>query len=338
MVRVSAGLSSACAAREAGRGTVRGHAQNVIGKKMDLMNSTVDGVRAVVFDISGTVLDYGSRGPVAALIELFARHGINLTTQEARAPMGAHKRDHIKALLADAAVGLRWETLHGTPPGPGVLDELYAEFEPLQTEVVKDYCDVIPGVPAVMAELRRRNIKVASTTGFARGMIRDLIPLAAAGGYSPDLWVCPDDVGQGRPAPWMIFHAARKLGVYPPRTFVKVGDTPTDVAEGHAAGAWVVSVVRSGNEVGLSEAELKALPAAERAARLSAAQARLAACEPHYVIDSVADLMPVIDTISARIARGESPGAADFRPRFDSPPAVARAAAAQWVGRGAGDC
>lgn len=298
---------------------------------MDLINTSVDGVRAVIFDISGTVLDYGSRGPVAALVELFARHGLNISTAEARLPMGSHKRDHIKALLADATISSRWKKAHGLRPDEAVLNQLYAEFVPLQSEVVKQYCDVIPGVPTVMKELRRRNIKVANTTGFASSMIKDLIPLAAKGGYAPDLWVCPDDVGQGRPAPWMIFHAARKLGVYPPRTFVKVGDTPTDAAEGHAAGAWVVSVVRSGNEVGLGEAELKALPTEERENRLRTAQARLAACGPHYLIDSVADLIPVIDAISVRIARGENPCPAEFRQHIEAHPAEVHANPAELI-------
>jgi phosphonoacetaldehyde hydrolase len=93
---------------------------------------------------------------------------------------------------------------------------------------------------------------------------------------------------------------------------VKVGDTPVDAAEGHAAGAWVVLVVRSGNEVGLSEEELKALPVAEQNARLEEARIRLAACGPHYLIDTVADLIPVIDAIAARIARGETPCPAEF--------------------------
>lgn len=110
----------------------------------------------------------------------------------------------------------------------------------------------------------------------------------------------------------MIFHAARELGIYPLSTFVKVGDTPVDAAEGHAAGTWVVSVVRSGNEVGLSESELAALPEVLREAKLQAAQAKLAACGSHYIIDTVADLMPVVDEISRRIADGETPTLARF--------------------------
>jgi phosphonoacetaldehyde hydrolase len=138
-------------------------------------------------------------------------------------------------------------------------------------------------------------------------MIVDLIPLAAAGGYTPDLWICPDDVGQGRPAPWMAFHAARQFGIYPMSAFVKVGDTPADIAEAQAAGMWMVSVVRSGNEVGLSEEELAALSEEDRAAKMGAAQGRLRACGPHYIIDTVAGLMPVLDAIADRSNRGERP-------------------------------
>jgi len=271
---------------------------------------TADGVRAVVFDISGTVLDYGCRGPVAAFVELFARHGVTVSAAEARRPMGTHKRDHIWTLLSDPAVAARWEAANGCRPTLTLLDELCAEFAPLQAEVLKDYCDLIPGVPELVAELRRRRIKIASTTGFESGMIADLIASATRDGYTPDVWVCPDRVGKGRPAPWMVYYAAREMGVYPLRTFVKVGDTPADVAEGHAAGVWVVSVVRSGNEVGYSEAELADLPVAEREAVIAAAYEKLAACNPHYLIDSVADLLPVLDEISERIARGEMPSPA----------------------------
>jgi len=274
---------------------------------MSTPSSTPQGVRAVIFDISGTVLDYGSRGPVAAFVELFARHGVTISNEEARRPMGTHKLDHIWAVLTEPAVCSRWEAVHKTKPTRELLGQLYAEFAPLQREVLKQHCDVIPGVPQVVTELRQRGIKIANTTGFDRSMILDLVPLAAQGGYSPDLWVCPDQVGKGRPAPWMAFYAARELDVYPMSTFVKVGDTCADVAEGHAAGMWVVSVIRSGNEVGFSEADLAAMPAVERTARISAARARLTACGPHYVIDTAAELMPIIDTISERIARGERP-------------------------------
>jgi phosphonoacetaldehyde hydrolase len=40
---------------------------------------------------------------------------------------------------------------------------------------------------------------------------------------------------------------------------------------------------------------------------IKAARGRLESAHPHYIIDAVADLMPVIDEISHRIQRGERP-------------------------------
>jgi phosphonoacetaldehyde hydrolase len=274
---------------------------------MSEVKTIPSGVRAVIFDISGTVLDYGSRGPVIAFVELFARHGVTVSAEEARRPMGTHKKDHIWIMMSDPEIGERWKKANGSLPARTDVDALYGEFTTLQMEVLKKHCDVIPGVPGVVTELRRRGIKVANTTGFDTGMMVDLIQIAKQGGYSPDLWVCPDQVAKGRPAPWMAFYAAQKLDVYPMSAFVKVGDTPNDVAEAHAAGMWAVSITRSGNEVGLSQAELAALSETEQNTRVAAARARLAACGPHYIIESVADLMPVVDDITARLVRGERP-------------------------------
>jgi phosphonoacetaldehyde hydrolase len=95
---------------------------------------------------------------------------------------------------------------------------------------------VIPGVAETVQELRRRGIRIASTTGFDSGMMTGLIRQAKEGGYVPDIFVCPDTVAEGRPAPWMAFHAARYMGVYPMRFIVKVGDTANDVLEAHTQG------------------------------------------------------------------------------------------------------
>ncbi len=252
-------------------------------------------------------MDFGSRGPVAAFVELFARHGVAITDAEARVPMGKHKLDHVWALLTDPAIAERWRQTHGALPDRATLDSIYAGFGPLQTEVLKGYLDLLPGVADVTAALRGRGIRIASTTGFEQSMMDDVKAAAKAQGYEPECWVTPDLTGGGRPAPWMMYYAARQLGVFPLRAFVKVGDTPTDIGEALNAGTWAVSVVRTGNEIGMSREQLDALSGAERNALFHAAREKFLGLGAHYVIDSVAELLPVIDAISARIEQGERP-------------------------------
>ncbi len=50
----------------------------------------------------------------------------------------------------------------------------------------------------------------------------------------------------------MCFLNAMRLDACPMSRIVKIGNTPADVQEGLNAGAWVIGVTLSGNEVGLS--------------------------------------------------------------------------------------
>lgn len=271
------------------------------------MKSSANRVQAVVFDISGTIMDFGSRGPVAAFVELFARQGVAISAAEARRPMGMHKIDHIWSLLRDESIAQRWLKKFGHPPTDEEVQVLYREYTQVQIDVLPNHCDLIPGVMEVIAGLRERDIRYANTTGFDWSMMDEVIRQATSAGYSPDIWVTPDQVGKGRPAPWMIFHAAKVMDRYPLSTFVKVGDTIADIQEAQAAGVWMVAVVRSGNEVGLSSAELAALDTVTRETSLQEARQRLLAAGAHVVIDTVADLLPVIDSLNQRIAAGEKP-------------------------------
>jgi len=79
------------------------------------------------------------------------------------------------------------------------------------------------------------------------------------------------------------------------------------IEEGRLAGCWTVGLSGSGNGVGLDLAAYQALDAADRTARVAVAAAALTAAGAHYVVDSVADLLPVMDDIARRIAAGERP-------------------------------
>ena len=136
----------------------------------------------------------------------------------------------------------------------------------------------------------------------------DLVLATAAGqGYSPDCSITPDEVGAGRPFPWMIFANAIRLQVEPLEAIVKIGDTVVDIEEGLRAGVWTVGVARTGNMIGLSAENLAMLPREQQTTRLEEACAQLEAAGAHYVIDSVADCEPVIDAIESRLKRGDHP-------------------------------
>jgi phosphonoacetaldehyde hydrolase len=99
----------------------------------------------------------------------------------------------------------------------------------------------------------------------------------------------------------------RQARVCPPEAVVKVGDTRPDIAAGLNAGVWSIGVAKTGNEVGLNEKELNALPADVMTRKLAVARDTLAKEGAHYVLDTIADLRVALDDIERRLRAGERP-------------------------------
>jgi len=264
-------------------------------------------LQAVILDWAGTTVDYGSFSPIRAMQQVFRNRGITLSDEEVRRDMGLLKKDHIRSLLHLPRVAEAWRQNSGGLPTETDTEELYRDFQPIQMARLEQDSDVIPGVVEAADRMRRRGLKIGSTTGYTRPMLEVLLQKSASQGYRPDCSLVPDDVGGGRPMPWMCYEIALRLKVFPLESFVKVGDTVADTEEGLNAGMWTVGVVRTGNMVGLTQAEFRALSPAEREKRLQAARGRLMEAGTHYVIDSVSDFDPIFDEIDARLARGERP-------------------------------
>ena len=264
-------------------------------------------VQAVILDWAGTTMDYGCYAPAVVFIEVFKRQGVEISMEESRQPMGAHKLVHIRAISRIPAVARRWQEAHGRPCTEDDVQSMFEQFVPLQLDCLADYADLIPGTLDVVAELRRQGIKIGSTTGYTHEMMELLMAQAAQRGYEPDATVCATDVPAGRPEPWMCLRNAEQLRVYPMEACVKIGDTLPDIDEGLNAGMWTVGLAKSGNELGLNEEEIGALPADELQARLDRAYGRMASAGAHYVVDTIADLLPVIEQIGRQLAAGERP-------------------------------
>ncbi|MBI4271827.1 MAG: phosphonoacetaldehyde hydrolase [Candidatus Rokubacteria bacterium] len=264
-------------------------------------------IRAALLDWAGTTMDFGCMAPAVVFVKVFERAGVPITMDEARAPMGAHKRVHIQKITELDAVRARWEARHGRPPGEADVDRMFADFVPLQLECLSEYSALIPGTLEVVSALRARDVKIGSTTGYLREMMEINLADAKRQGYEPDATVCASDVPAGRPSPFMCLQNMIELRVWPVEACVKLDDTLPGIEEGLSAGMWAIGLAVSGNEVGLPLAEWRALPPGVQQARRERACTRMRMCGAHYVVDTIAEALPCFDDIQARLARGEKP-------------------------------
>jgi phosphonoacetaldehyde hydrolase len=262
-------------------------------------------VRAIMLDWAGTTVDHGSIAPVLALQTLFSNHGIEVSTGDARRDMGLLKRDHIQAILALPGISAKWSAITGHEPGEADVLSLFEEFGPLQMSIIAEHSQLIPGVAEIVRDWQSRGIRIGSTTGYTRKMLAPVLAQAARQGYAPDASVCPDEVGGGRPAPWMLMKNAQLLDVYPPSACVKIGDTVADVEEGKNAGMWTIGLTRSGNLVGLKSEQWEQLPKEEKEIQLARAREILLDAGADFVAEDLASCNPALADIEERLKQSK---------------------------------
>ena len=264
-------------------------------------------ITAAIFDWAGTTIDWGSLAPIKAFCALFEQNGVAITLEEARAPMGAEKREHIRQILAMPRVKDAWIMAQGAEATEADIDRLYNDFVPLQIDTIAERATLIPGALDTFKYMQERGIKIGANTGYAKEMVVDLLPKAAEQGYKPASNVCAPEVPKGRPFPHMTLQNMLDLEIEAVQSVIKVDDTLIGIEEGLNAGCWTVGVAISGNEVGLDLDQWLTLSEAEQDVLRQKAYARFRASGAHYVIDSIADLPEVIEDIEARLSYGEQP-------------------------------
>src|SRR5207244_12206970 len=101
-------------------------------------------IQAVLLDWAGTTMDFGCMAPAVVFVEVFKRKDVPITVEEARAPMGAHKRVHIQRITELDSVRRRWQEARGRPPNQDDGNAMFAEFVPVQPECLSTYSALIP--------------------------------------------------------------------------------------------------------------------------------------------------------------------------------------------------
>jgi phosphoglycolate phosphatase len=216
-------------------------------------------VRAIVFDLDGTLID--SRRDIATACNhaLRAQGLPELLLPQVERYVG----DGARALLARAS---------GLPEEDERVAALVEAFLDYYAAHPTDQTPLMPGAAEALTALARLPLAICTnkprrtTLAVLDGLgIRPRFSAINAGG----------DLLQKKPDPAPLLHLARELGV-PPAELLMVGDGAQDVMAGRAAGALTVGV-----RGGIQPLE------------------RLLAAEPHHLLSSLHELPALVRTLNA---------------------------------------
>lgn len=217
------------------------------------------------------------------------------------------KWDHIRTLCDQPQVAERYRKAFGRTPTDDDVTALYERFMPLQIEKIAEHSALIPGALDTIARLRAQGIKIGSCSGYPKQVMDKVVALAATNGYLADHVVATDEVPNGRPWPAQALANVIALGIDDVAACVKVDDTVPGILEGRRAGMWTVALTCSGNALGLTYEQFRALDSSTLARERERIEAMFKGARPHYLIDTLNDLPAVITDINQRLARGEMP-------------------------------
>lgn len=194
-------------------------------------------VRLVVFDIAGTTVEDpdGVGGCLKAALDAA---GVPWDAEAVNAIMGIPKPVAIRVLMEQAGQSVepeRVEAIHRDFQSRMIA---YYQESPLVRET--------PGASDTFRVLRENGVKVALDTGFDRTIVDVLLTRLGWDAELVDATVTSDEVAHGRPHPDLVYRAMDLAGVSDPKRVAKVGDTPSDLQEGSAAGCGLVVGVTSG--------------------------------------------------------------------------------------------
>jgi phosphoglycolate phosphatase len=193
--------------------------------------SLVAGVRAVAFDLDGTLID--SAPDLGAALN-------RMLVMLDREPL-PHAR--IRALTGGGIDRLVDRALAESPGLDGSATsetDALALFRRLYAERLYEDSRVYPGVREALASLRQAGIVLACVTNKESTFAMPLLEAAGLAGLL-SLTVCGDRAEDRKPRPALLVQACRELRVEP-RDVLYIGDSRADVLAARAAGCRVVLV------------------------------------------------------------------------------------------------
>ncbi len=197
-------------------------------------NSTA--IRLIVLDVGGTIVE--DRGDVPETLRIaMANHGVTVTLAEISQWRGASKREIVRHFVERQTKPLAVDR----------QDLAAAIYQDFSARLIEIYRTVPPiaGAEDAIRSLRHRGYLLATTTGFDREITNSIFHRLGWEKYFVAT-ICSDDVAQGRPSPFMIFHAMESARVDSVAEVMAVGDTPLDLQAATNAGLRAVVGVLSG--------------------------------------------------------------------------------------------
>lgn len=257
-------------------------------------------IRAVIFDLAGTTIDYGNQAPALAIRKAFKQFGVEVSLKELQCNAEWEPLVQIKRIMTESDVQKRWYIKHPDVSLEEGISQVAKWFNRNILEILPQIAKVKSGLPTLISYFRTQGIRFATTTRYTNEMLAKILPLVSEQGFDPQINITAADFEDSADVgPEMVRQAMTKLRIRNAQSVIKVGDTPRDIYEGKAAGVITIGMIEGSSLIGLSQSEFSVLPFAHRNSLKNRVAAELEKAGADYVVENTKDLMRLIKELDA---------------------------------------
>ncbi len=209
-------------------------------------------IHAIIFDLSGTLIDFGSLATLKTMKKVFKSKGIIINNEIIKKDMGIKKKYHIQKILSNPLVKNKWFKKYKKPINNSQLFNLFISFDKELPKIVKKNLNLIPNVKNIFKILKKNNIKIGATTGYPKKITKIILSYLKKNKLDLDYCVSEDEVKKGRPNPDMCIKNLKNLKINNPKKCLKIDDSISGILEGKKAKMLTAGLISTGIQMGLS--------------------------------------------------------------------------------------
>jgi len=193
-----------------------------------LVKFRLRGVKAVLFDLDGTLVD-SSEAIINAVEKVLESRGLTCNRANVAGMIGLPLENIFSVLAPDLSKEEIWQLVH--------------EYRRYYIAHHLENTTIQPSAHMLLRKLKSKGFKLGIITTKYRKPVMDIL---VHFGISElfDVVVSGYEVKRHKPAPDIVLEAAKRLGV-DPKQCVVVGDSPIDVQAGKRAGCFAIAVASS---------------------------------------------------------------------------------------------
>lgn len=214
-------------------------------------------IKAVIFDLSGTLVDFGSLATVDTMKSIFKSRGIIITNEIIKKDMGIKKNNHIKKILKNPIINTKWIKKYKKPISSSEFSILCSEFDNELKSNVKKKLNLIPNVIKIIKILKKNRIKTGISTGYPKKITQIILNYLKKKNIRFNSCVSDDEVKNSRPNPDMCIKNLKNLKIKNSKHCIKIDDSISGILEGKNAKMLTVGLISTGIQVGLSKISYK---------------------------------------------------------------------------------